>query len=52
MIAPSTNRAQAARRRGPAKLPARAKRDGALMPESARVFEKNFRVYGMHKVWR
>jgi transposase InsO family protein len=51
-IAPSTYRAQAARRRDPAKLPDRAKRDAALMPEIARVFEENFRVYGVRKVWR
>jgi transposase InsO family protein len=51
-IAPSTYRAQAARRRDPAKLPARARRDAALMPEIARVFEENFRVYGVRKVWR
>jgi putative transposase len=51
-IAPSTYRAQAARRRDPVKLPARAKRDAALMPEIERVFEENFRVYGVRKVWR
>ena len=51
-IAPSTYRVQAARRRDPAKLPARAQRDAALMPEIARVFEENFRVYGVRKVWR
>lgn len=51
-IAPSTYRVQAARRRDPAKLPARAGRDAALMPEIARVFEENFRVYGVRKVWR
>jgi len=51
-IAPSTYRAQAARRRDPAKLPARAQRDAALMPEIARVFGENFRVYGVRKVWR
>lgn len=51
-IAPSTYRAQAARRRDPAKLPARARRDAALMPEIARVFEENFRAYGVRKVWR
>lgn len=50
-IALSTYRAQAARRRDPAKLPARAKRDAALMPEIERVFEENFRVYGVRKVW-
>ena len=51
-IAPSTYRAQAARRRDPVKLPARAKRDAALMAEIERVFEGNFRVYGVRKVWR
>ena len=51
-IAPSTYRAQAARRRDPAKLPARARRDAALMAEIARVFEANLRVYGVRKVWR
>jgi transposase InsO family protein len=51
-IAPSTYRAQAARRRDPSKLPARAKRDAALMPDIERVFEENFRVYGVRKVWR
>jgi transposase InsO family protein len=51
-IAPSTYRAQTARRRDPARLPARARRDAALMPEIARVFEENFRVYGVRKVWR
>jgi transposase InsO family protein len=51
-IAPSTYRAQAAQRRDPAKLPARTRRDAALMPEIARVFEENFRVYGVRKVWR
>lgn len=51
-IAPSTYRAQAARRRDPARLPARARRDAALMPEIARGFEENFRVYGVRKVWR
>ncbi|GGJ43044.1 transposase [Neoroseomonas lacus] len=33
-------------------LSARARRDAALMPEIARVFEENFRVYGVRKVWR
>ena len=51
-IAPSTYRAQVARRSDPAKLPTRAQRDAAVMPEFARVFEENFRVYGVRKVWR
>lgn len=43
--------AQEARRRDPAKLPARNKPDAALMPEIERAFEENFRVYGVRKVW-
>ena len=33
-------------------MPARARRDAALMPEIRRVFEDNFGVYGVRKVWR
>jgi transposase InsO family protein len=51
-IAPSTYHSHAARRADPSRLPARAKRDASLMPEIARVFEENFRVYGVRKVWR
>jgi putative transposase len=51
-IAPSTYHAHAARRRDPAKQSSRAKRDTALMSEISRVFEENFRVYGVRKVWR
>jgi transposase InsO family protein len=51
-IAPSTYHAHAARRIDPDKLPARAKRDAALMAEIRRVFEANFCVYGVRKVWR
>ena len=51
-IAPSTYHAQAARRVDPSLLPARAKRDASLMPQIARVFEENFEVYGVRKVWR
>ena len=36
----------------PARLSARAKRDMALKVEVRRVFEENFRVYGVRKVWR
>ena len=36
----------------PARLSARAKRDAALKIEVRRVFEENFRVYGVRKVWR
>ncbi len=51
-IAPSTYHAHAARRADPGRLPARAKRDAALMVEIRRVYEANFRVYGVRKVWR
>jgi putative transposase len=51
-IAPSTYHTHAARRADPSRLPARVKRDARLMPEIARVFEENFQVYGVRKVWR
>ena len=51
-IAPSTYREHAARRRNPARLPARARRDEILRTEIRRVWEENFRVYGVRKVWR
>ncbi len=51
-IAPTTYHAHAARRADPEKLPARAKRDAALAVEIRRVFDENFRVYGVRKVWR
>ena len=51
-IAPSTYHVHAARQADPAKLPPRAKSDAALMIEIRRVFEANFCVYGVRKVWR
>src|SRR5207249_4656058 len=51
-IAPATYRTHAARRADPAKLPARSRRDLVLAAEIQRVFEANFRVYGVRKVWR
>jgi putative transposase len=51
-IAPSTYHAHAARRADPGKLPARARRDITLKTEIRRVYEENFRVYGVRKVWR
>ena len=51
-IAPSTYYAQAVRRAEPAKRSARAKRDAMLETEIRRVFEANFRVYGVRKIWR
>jgi putative transposase len=51
-IAPSSYRAHAARRRDPARLCDRARRDLALKPQIRRVFSENFSVYGVRKVWR
>ena len=51
-IAPSNYYEHAARRRDPARLPARARRDEVLRTEIRRVWEENFRVYGVRKVWR
>jgi transposase InsO family protein len=51
-IAPSTYHAQAARRTDPARLPARARRDVVLATDIQRVFDANFGVYGVRKVWR
>jgi putative transposase len=51
-IAPSTYYAHAARRADPKRRPARARRDAALMIEIRRVYEANFCVYGVRKVWR
>src|SRR3954454_19087427 len=46
-IAPSTYCAHAARRADQSKLPARARSDARLQVEIRRVFEENFRVYGV-----
>ncbi len=51
-VAPSAYRRHAARRRQPALLPQRAKRDALLLPEVQRVFDENLQVYGADKVWR
>jgi putative transposase len=51
-IAPSTYHAHAARRADPGKLPARTRRDITLKTEIRRVYDENFRVYGVRKVWR
>lgn len=51
-IAPSTYHAHAARRADPSKLPIRARSDVSLMVQIRRVFEENFHVYGVRKVWR
>ncbi|WP_086008380.1 IS3 family transposase [Nitrobacter hamburgensis] len=51
-IAPSTYYADVARRRDPARLSARARQDAAMKIEVRRVFDENFRMYGVRKVWR
>ena len=51
-IAPSTHHAGMAQRADPAKASARARRDVGLRAEIRRVFEANFGVYGVRKVWR
>ena len=51
-IAPSTYHAAAARRADPSKRSARAQRDEVLREHVRRVWEENFGVYGVRKVWR
>ena len=51
-IAPSTYHEHAARQRDPSRRPARERRDVELCGEIRRVFEANFGVYGVRKVWR
>jgi putative transposase len=51
-IAPSTYHAHVARRARPEMAPTRVKRDTMLSAEIKRVFNENFQVYGVRKVWR
>lgn len=51
-IAPSTYHAQVAQRADPTRQSARARRDAALQTDIKRVWEANFQVYGVRKVWR
>ncbi len=50
-IAPSTYYEQKARQADPGRLPRRVCRDRVLREEIQRVWDKNFRVYGVRKVW-
>mgnify|MGYP000930413494 CR=1 FL=1 len=50
-IAPSTYHDHTAKRLDPTRLSARATRDAALKVEVQRVFDENFGVYGVRKVW-
>ena len=51
-IAPSTYYADKTKHRDPDRRSARAKRDDGLKLEIQRVWDDNFRVYGVRKVWR
>ena len=51
-IAPSTYHAHDARCRRPDTAPPRVQRDAVLGMEIRRVFDENFQVYGVRKVWR
>ncbi len=51
-IAPSTYFEHKARQADPGRLSARAKRDARLRDHIRRVWQENFGVYGVRKVWR
>ncbi|WP_449229764.1 IS3 family transposase [Azospirillum argentinense] len=51
-IAPSTYHAHAARQADPSKAPARSRSDAELSGAIRRVWDANFQVYGVRKVWR
>lgn len=51
-IAPSNNYEYKAREANPGRLPERYQRDAWLEIEMRRVWEENFRVYGVRKVWK
>ncbi len=51
-IAPSTYYDRLAKRANPPRLSDRARRDATLRPEIERVWEENYKVYGVRKVWR
>ncbi|WOC16092.1 hypothetical protein MP213Fo_15590 [Pseudochrobactrum sp. MP213Fo] len=51
-IAPSTYYENVAKRLDVNLLPVRSRNDISLKIEIRRVFEQNFRVYGVRKVWR
>lgn len=51
-IAPSTYYTRKAAEANPQQLSERARRDMALRPVIKRVFNENYGVYGVRKVWR
>ena len=51
-ISPSAYHERARRREHPETASLRVRRDARLMQEIKRVFDENYQVYGVHKVWR
>jgi transposase InsO family protein len=51
-IAPSTYYEEKAREADPTRLPIRAQRDEVLRGAIRRVWDENFKVYGVRKMWR
>ncbi len=51
-IAPSTYYEHKARQADPTRVPARVQRDAVLKGEIRRVWQENFEVYGVKKVWK
>src|SRR5438067_5485227 len=51
-IAPSAYHERVRKRREPQRRSAREQRDDVLKPEILRVFNENFEVYGVRKIWR
>jgi transposase InsO family protein len=51
-IAPSTYHAHVARRADPTTAPPRVRRDAELRRHIRRVWDENFQVYGVRKIWR
>lgn len=51
-IAPSTYYEHKARQRDPDRRPPRCQRDDVLRDDIWRVWDENYRVYGVRKVWR
>ncbi len=51
-IAPATYYEHLARRVDPARLSDRSRRDAQLRPQIQRVFDANWQVYGVRKIWR
>ena len=51
-IAPSTYYDHLSKRADPGRRSTRVRRDAVLRPEIRRVFDANWQVYGVRKVWR